>query len=44
LLVDRAITDADELERLASLLGASANTTVGWVDTSPALANPDRLR
>jgi LacI family transcriptional regulator len=43
LLVDRAITDPVELERLVSLLGASANATVEGIDTSPALANPDRL-
>lgn len=42
LLVDRAITDPDELERLGSLLGASANATVEGIDTSPTLANPDR--
>jgi LacI family transcriptional regulator len=42
LLIDRVITDPDELERLAGELGANANAVVEGIDTRPALANPAR--
>ena len=41
LLIDRAITDAAELEQLASTLGAVVNTPVAGLETG-LVANPDR--